>query len=209
MKIAIIGAGNVGSALAKKWSEANHNIVFGLRDPESSKAIQAAALVPNATILSIDEAALQADVIVITTPAQSVLTLIPLLGNVANKVIIDATNSIGNKPDPYPTAFQALKALCDKADVVKCFNSTGFENLLNPVINGVALDMFAAGSSPKAKLVAQELALAIGFANCYDFGGDEKVELLEQLAMAWINLAIIQKNGRKIAFKILNTELHF
>lgn len=205
MKIAIIGAGNVGSALAKKWSEANHNIVFGLRDPESSKAIQAAALVPDAPILSIDEAALYADVIVITTPAQSVLKLIPLLGNVANKIIIDATNAIGNKPDPYPTAFHVIKALCRESEVVKCFNSTGFENLLNPMMNGIALDMFAAGSNEKAKSVAQELALAIGFGTCYDFGGDEKVELLEQLAMAWINLAIIQKNGRNIAFKILKS----
>jgi len=45
-------------------------------------------------------------------------------------------------------------------------------------------------------------AYDIGFVKCYDFGGDDQVNLLEQFAMSWINLAIIQKQGRGIVFKI-------
>lgn len=64
-------------------------------------------------------------------------------------------------------------------------------------------DMFMAGDSTKAKAVAAQLAEDLGFAECYDFGGDDKISLLKQLAMAWVNLAIFQKMGRNIAFKIL------
>lgn len=44
-----------------------------------------------------------------------------------------------------------------KAAIVKCFNSTGFENLLDPVNNGAGIDMFMAGDSEKAKSVDVQL----------------------------------------------------
>src|SRR5450631_684426 len=37
MKIAIIGAGNVGGALGKSWAKAGHTIFFGVRDPAGGK----------------------------------------------------------------------------------------------------------------------------------------------------------------------------
>lgn len=65
------------------------------------------------------------------------------------------------------------------------------------------LDMFMAGNSMTGKTITRALAMDMGFAECYDFGGDDKVPLLEQFALAWINLAIMQGNGKNIAFKIL------
>jgi len=91
----------------------------------------------------------------------------------------------------------------DRADVVKCFNSTGFENMKEPEIDEVKLDMFMAGSSEKAKAVASQLSADAGFENCYDFGGADRVVLLEQFALAWINLAIFQGMGRNIGFKLV------
>ena len=38
MKIAIIGAGNVGGALGTNWAQKGHDIFFGVRDPNSEKA---------------------------------------------------------------------------------------------------------------------------------------------------------------------------
>jgi predicted dinucleotide-binding enzyme len=63
--------------------------------------------------------------------------------------------------------------------------------------------MFMAGDSSSAKEVAKQLALDCGFGSCIDFGQSDKVILLENFAMAWINLAIMQGQGRDIAFKVL------
>ncbi len=126
------------------------------------------------------------------------------MGDVRNKVIIDATNSVRTRPEAFPTAFHALKALTGSEAVVKCFNSTGFENMLDPVYPGFGgIDMFCAGNDKQAKAVATKLAKDIGFGACWDFGGDDKVELLEKLALSWINLAIMQGAGRNTAFKVI------
>lgn len=202
-KIAIIGSGNVGSALGKGWLRAGHEVVFGVRDPHSSKTLKALALIQEAKVNSIHEASKNAEVIVITTPPEAVLELIPQLVDVSNKVIIDTTNSIRTRPEPYATAYDAIKEITKAQDVVKCFNSTGFENMLNPIYHGEGIDMFAAGDSKRAKHVAEQLAKDIGFATCYDFGGDDKVELLEKFALSWINIAIMQGHGRNLAFKLV------
>ncbi|MEY4931217.1 MAG: hypothetical protein RI909_1941 [Bacteroidota bacterium] len=203
MKIAIIGSGNVGSALGKGWLNAGHEVTFGVRDPQSSKTQKALAFIPEAKVKTITQASMNADVIVITTPPEAVLELIPQLGDVSNKVIIDTTNSIRTRPEPYATAYDAIKEITKTQDMVKCFNSTGFENMLNPNYGGEGIDMFAAGNSKKAKQVAEQLAKDLGFATCYDFGGDDKVELLEKFALSWINLAIMQGHGRNHAFTLV------
>lgn len=75
--------------------------------------------------------------------------------------------------------------------------------MLNPVYKGEAVDMFMAGDSDIAKDIAVQLALDCGFENCYDFGKSDKVELLEKFALSWINLAIMQGQGRNIAFRLV------
>ncbi len=75
--------------------------------------------------------------------------------------------------------------------------------MLNPVYEGVSIDLFMAVDSEKAKAIAIRLALDAGFAACIDFGKSDKVELLEKFALSWINLAIMQGHGRNIAFKLL------
>jgi len=69
--------------------------------------------------------------------------------------------------------------------------------------NGTEIDTFCAGNNAEAKEIAIKLAQDIGFAHCYNFGGDDKVELLENLALCWINLAIMQGMGRNMAFKVI------
>jgi len=202
-KIAIIGAGNVGAALGKGWMKAGHEVVFGVRDPSSPKTQKALASLPAAKVNTIEAASKNAEVIVISTPPESVLEIIPRLGEVIHKIIIDTTNSVRTRPEPFATAYHAVKEITKSQEVVKCFNSTGFENMLNPMYQGEGIDMFAAGNSVKAKQVAEQLAKDLGFATCYDFGGDDKVELLEKFALSWINLAIMQGHGRNLAFKLI------
>jgi predicted dinucleotide-binding enzyme len=204
MNIAIIGSGNVGTALAGGLQEAGHTVAFGVRDTRSGKSEKAAALISGVPFQTVREACMDAAAVIITTPPEAVLTLVPELGDVRNKVVIDATNSVRTRPEPYPTAFHALKAITGSEKIVKCFNTTGFENMANPIYPAFGgIDMFCAGSDASAKKVAQQLASDIGFGACWDFGGDDKVELLEKFALSWINLAIMQGHGRNLAFKVI------
>lgn len=63
--------------------------------------------------------------------------------------------------------------------------------------------MFMAGESDSAKQVFPRLALDAGFDSCIDFVKKYKVELLEKFALCWINLAMMQGQGRNITFKLV------
>lgn|GEM_PF-3400556 len=125
------------------------------------------------------------------------------MGDLNGKTVIDTTNSIRARPEPHATGYHAIKAITGTTSVVKCFNSTGFENMRNPIYKGEGIDMFMAGNDAAAKQVATLLSADLGFGHCYDFGGDDRMELLEKLALSWINLAIKQGHGRDLAFRIV------
>ena len=201
MNIVIIGTGNVGGALATNWSKKGHNIHLGVQDIQHFKGVNLLKSA-NTQVFSIKEAVAKSEVILIATPPTAIFEIIDHMGDVSGKVIIDATNSVRQTPDPYKTTYHCL-ADKTKAEVVKCFNTTGFENMLNPVYNGEGIDMFMAGDSEKAKKIATQLALDAGFGSCIDFGKSDKVELLEKFALSWINLAIMQGHGRNLAFKVI------
>ncbi len=206
MKIAIIGAGNVGSALAKGFARAGHMVFLGVRDTAKPE-VRALSSIENIQADNVLEAILFGEVILFSVPPETAVEIASEYKHqLRNKVIIDATNSVFKRPEPYQTALEGIKNITGCKDVVKCFNTTGFENMENPNYGGASIDMFTAGSSASAKKLAGQLAKDIGFEECYDFGGDDKVELLEQFALSWINLAIMQKYGRNIAFKILRRE---
>jgi predicted dinucleotide-binding enzyme len=201
MNIAIIGTGNVGGALATQLAKAGHQVNLGVNNLQNFKGADLLKN-KNTEVFSVAEAVSKSDVVLIATPPTAIFSIIEQAGNVTGKIIIDASNSVRSGPDPYPTAYHAL---ADKtnSEIVKCFNTTGYENMLNPNFNGTAIDMFMAGDSEKAKAVAKQLALDAGFGDCIDFGKADKVELLEKFALSWINLAIMQGHGRNLAFKVL------
>lgn len=203
MKIAIIGTGNIGATLAAALVKAGHDICFGVRDEAGSFKGRDTALRLGIPFMTIPAAVENSDVIILAVPALATVAVATSLGDVSGKVIIDTANTVSAKLEGYTNTSDAILANCNCADVVKCFNSTGYENLANPVYNGEAIDMFMAGSSAKGKTIARRLSGELGFANCYDFGGNDRFAALEQFAFAWINLAIMQKNGRNIAFKLV------
>lgn len=203
MKIAIIGAGKVGGALASGWATAGHSVILGVRNPGDREVQALVAANQNLSANTVTAAAQEAEVILVSVPVSALTEVARNLGEVKNRIIIDATNAVFQKPAPYAHGVEAFKALTQCQDVVKCFNSTGFENMANPKYGDTGIDMFVAGDSAKGKQVAAQLARDLGFAECHDFGGDDKIQLLENFALAWINLAIMQGRGRNIAFKLV------
>jgi predicted dinucleotide-binding enzyme len=114
----------------------------------------------------------------IATPPTAIFSIMEHMGDASGKTLLDATNSVRQTTNPYNTVYHALVDKT-KGDAVKCFNSTGFENMLNPIYNGEGINMFMAGDSEAAKQVVSRLALDIGFASCMYFGKADKVELLK------------------------------
>ncbi len=203
MNIAIIGTGNVGGALATQWSKAGHNLFLGVQDLQKFKGM---ALLnnPNTSVHQVQEAVNQSEVILVATPATSAARVAQSLGDTTGKIIIDAMNIVmGRGPQGFTNTADAILANTESTDVVKCFNTTGFNNMLNPKYGDLAIDAFVAGNSVRGKEAAIQLALDAGFGACYDIGGNDKFELMEQFAYFWINLAMSQGQGREIGFKLL------
>jgi len=202
MNVAIIGVGKVGGALAQKWAFNGHEIFLGLRDPNDPKN-QIWDKKRRISKHTTTEAINMSEVVLIALPIPQVVDTLKGLGDLSAKVVIDATNAVFTKPQPYQHTTEALLRI-NNAPAVKCFNSTGYENMIDTRYGDYAADMFMAGDNAKGKEVVAQLTKDAGFEACYDFGGADKVPLLEQFALAWINLAMMQKQGRDFAFKVLN-----
>ena len=203
MKIAIIGTGNVGGALASKWSEAGHEILLGVRDISNFKGMDLLHH-KNTSVHLIQDAVSSAEIILIATPATKALEVAKSLGDTTGKILIDSMNIVmGRGPEGYHNTADAILDHTQSDSIVKCFNTTGFNNMENPKYNQGTIDMFCAGDDQNAKAIVQELAREAGFAECYDIGGNDKFSLMEQFAWFWINLAMFQGQGREIGFKLL------
>jgi predicted dinucleotide-binding enzyme len=203
MKIAIIGTGNVGAALATRWAIKGHEIYLGVRDVNHFKGMHLLQN-PNTEVLPIESAVRLSGVILVATPALSTVEVVNSLGDTSGKIIIDAMNIVmGKGPAGYKNTSDAILANTHSKEIIKCFNITGYNNMLDPMYGDQALDMFMAGDSGSGKQLVRQLALDAGFAECYDVGGNNKFELMEQFAWFWINLAMVQGQGREIGFKLL------
>lgn len=92
MRIAIIGAGNVGRALGTGWAGKGHQVTFGVRDPASPKL--AAVDRKKFGVATNDEAAKPAEAVVLSTPWDAVKDAIAACGSLEGKTVLDATNPL-------------------------------------------------------------------------------------------------------------------
>ena len=207
MQIAIIGTGNVGSALGKRWAATGHQIVFGSREPNSPK-IQALLAVtgPTARAASVSEAVAGAEVVVLSTPWPATQAIVESIGDWAGKILVDCTNPIGPgfqlAVGMTTSGGEQVAGWAKGARLVKAFNTTGAENMADPIYDGQPITMFICGDDAEAKVVVTQLAGDLGF-EVVDTGALMLARYLEPLAMVWIHLAAVQGLGRNIAFKLV------
>jgi predicted dinucleotide-binding enzyme len=211
MKLAIIGAGNVGGALGTNWAKnAGHDIVFGVRDPKAEKTQRlVAAIGAKARATTAAEAAMSAEVIVLSTPWPATEAAIRSMGNLKGKIVLDATNPLTRGPDGIGLEIghaisggEKVQGWAAGASVFKTLNTTGFGNMANPVFKGVKSVMFVAGDDAANKSKVMELVGQLGF-EVIDAGPLRNARLLEAHAMLWIDLALARGQGRDFAFGIL------
>ncbi len=203
MKIAIIGAGNIGTALAEKLIQSGHTVLIGAKFPLSHKTLKLATLIGEDRLTSVEAAVKQSEVIILAVPLHTIPAVALSLGDVNGKIIIETTNAFGKPLPEYIHATAAIKQITRSVDVVKSFNCIGAEDIAIPEFGSLKADMFVAGDSSSPKIIASQLAKDIGFENCYDLGGDDAIPLLESLAVIWGALAYKTGLGRRIAFKVL------
>lgn len=210
MKIAVIGSGNVGGTLGRRWAENGHEVFFGVRDVHDAKVqTLLAAAKGRAKAVSVAEAIKAATVVVLATPWDAVQKVLETSGDLTSKIVVDCTNplvfadgtlklTIGFTTSGGEQVAQWAKG----AKVVKSFNTTGWENMANPTYGDQAATMFLCGDDADAKKVVMELIENLGFEAC-DTGGLLMARYLEPTAMVWILMGRMQGKGADFAFKIL------
>lgn len=203
MRIAIVGAGNVGRSLAQRWHNAGHAVTFAVRNEMSPGAERARA--GGMPTVPLGHAAGDAEVIVLAVPWQSVPEAIASLGDVSGRIVVDTTNPLTADLELAvgfdDSAGEGAARLAKGAHVVKAFNTTGADNMAEARAFPVKPMMPVAGDDAGAKHVVMRLAAEIGF-EPIDAGPLKESRLLEPMAMFWIKQAIVQKAGRNFAFAV-------
>jgi predicted dinucleotide-binding enzyme len=206
MKIAMIGIGKVGGTLGTRWAQKGYTVTFGARDVNSEKVralLETAG--KNASAASVRDAAAGADVVVFAVPWPATQSAIEAAGDLTGKIVVDGTNpvapglqlALGTTTSGGEQVAQWAKG----ARVVKAFNTTGFENMANPLYNGEPTAMPICGDDADAKAKVGELAQALDF-EPLDVGPLSAARFIEPFALVWIRLARAQGLGPNIAFKL-------
>jgi NADPH-dependent F420 reductase len=212
MKIGIIGAGDVGGTLGRRWCQKKHEIMFGVRNLQSQNVQRLIKVDQNLRFGDIVEAVAFGEVILLAIPWTSVEDTILNGGNLSGKILIDPTNPL--TPDLKGLALdntsvaEKIANLAKSANVVKAFNTIGAKTLDNLMFDSLRADLFICGDNSHAKQVVEELAIEIGF-DVVDVGPLVNARMLEQLALLWIELALRQQLGPNIAFKLLRRKAEF
>jgi NADPH-dependent F420 reductase len=191
VKVSIIGAGNVGQALATSVRRAGHDVTITARNTEHASA--AADATGARVAASSRDAAAGADVIVLAVPVTALEEVATELSEVATgKTVVDVTNH--PVPDPSgddTSAAESLQARLPQAHVVKAFNTLFASHQVDPVVDGVPLDGYVAGDDDGAKKQVLELVRSIGL-RPIDVGPLAMARTLE--ALAWLNISLNVNN---------------
>ena len=212
MKVGIIGAGDLGGTLGKSWRQRNHEVMFGVRNPQSHNVQRLSQMDQSLRFGNISEAAAFGDVILLAVPWTSVEETVRLSGNLSGKILIDPTNPL--TPDLKGLALEntsvaeRIAQLAKGAKVVKAFNAIGAQTLNNLIFGSDRPDLFICGDDTRSKRVVGELVNDIGF-DVVDVGSLVNARMLENLALLWIELAFRQQLGPNIAFKLLRRKAEF
>ena len=196
MDISIIGAGNVGKALATAFVRAGHSVVITSRDPEDAGS--AAAVTGARLVTSNREAASAGEIIVLAVPFTSAADIAAEITDVvAGKVVIDVSNRMsfgaaGPEIDTSSSNAEDLASLLPGASVVKAFNTLFASNQADPIRDGIQLDGFVAADDAAAKAKVLALVASVGL-DPVDVGALARARQLEGLA--FLNIAINATHG--------------
>jgi predicted dinucleotide-binding enzyme len=191
MKIAIIGEGNVGSALQAGLSRIGHQVqALGRSD-------------------NVAEAGASAEIIIFAVPFGEVQKVAAELAESASgKIVIDATNALTPAIElaldsATTSGAEQLQQALPPAPVVKAFNTTFAAAMATGQINGEPLAGLVAADDAEAKSQVLSLVQHLGF-DPIDAGPLANARLLEPLALLNIKLGFVQGYGPNSGFRLVH-----
>jgi predicted dinucleotide-binding enzyme len=205
MRVAIIGTGNVGGAIARGLKGKGHDVCLGARDPQAADVVALAAET-GATALTPAAAAAAGDVVILALPWRVAEGAVRALGDLAGRTVIDCMNPLGMVGGALgltvghtTSGGEIVAGWLPGAHVVKTLNQVGAEIMAQSDHLPHRPVMFMAGNDDAAKAQVGVLLADLGF-EALDAGDITKSRLLEPFAMVWINQALFRGRGRNWAF---------
>jgi predicted dinucleotide-binding enzyme len=183
MRIAVLGSGVVGKALAAGYAEHGHEVRIGTRQ----------AALDGFTVDSAAGAAAWADVVVLAVKGEASVDVITgVADEVAGKVVIDTTNPLHfstGKPALFvgwsDSLGERVQRAAPGAKVVKAYNIVSNTLMVDPELPGGPPTMLIAGNDEDAKATVTGLLTGTGW-EVSDLGGIDASRHLEAICMAWV-----------------------
>jgi 8-hydroxy-5-deazaflavin:NADPH oxidoreductase len=193
MNVTIIGAGNMGRAIATRAVAGGHRVEIVDRDPDDAKAL-AGELGGSVTALEADEP-FGGDVVVFAVYYPGIKDAVRQYADrIAGKVVVDITNPVDTTTwdrlatEPGTSAAEEVAALVPEGTpVVKAFNTTFAGTLVEGAVAGQRLDVLIAGDDAGAKQQVAQL-VSDGGLRPIDVGPLGRAQQLEHLGFLHISL---------------------
>jgi predicted dinucleotide-binding enzyme len=162
MKIGIIGAGNVGTALSTAAKTANHEVVVYSKSNDSAEKLATQTGVQK--VSSVKEVFDSSDIVILAVPFDAVGSIVAEAGELATgKVLIDVTNRFDPAQLNGKSNAELIQELVPSAKVVKAFNTIFAGKMTDSTSDGVQLDGFVAGEAGEAKQQVLDFVGSLGF----------------------------------------------
>ena len=202
MKVGIIGAGNMGSAFARRLSAAGHDVVIASRDFEDAKQV-AGSVGPRVRAVPQQQLADSVDLVIAATPYAQQAEALRSSGTLEGKTVVEISNPL--KPDRSgltvgltTSAGEEVAKATKSAKVVKAFNTVFAQVLGDRPASSAKVQVFYAGDDDGAKKAVRSLIESLGF-EPVDAGPLSNARYLEPLGMLNIYLGYAAKMGTDIA----------
>jgi 8-hydroxy-5-deazaflavin:NADPH oxidoreductase len=209
-KIAILGSGTVGEALAKGFLDNGDSVMRASREPEKL-ATWKNGVTGDASVGTFAEATKWGDVVILAVKGTAAESIVEQNAeSLAGKIVIDATNPIADgAPDngviryftnANESLMERLQQKAPQAKLVKAFNSVGAMFMVNPPFKPTPT-MFICGNDAGAKQAVTTILERFGW-EAADMGGVEVARPIEALCQLWCAPGFA-KNDWAHAFKYL------